>query len=69
MENNQHTVSTQHRPLPKNLGQPSISRMETNQSTPNTPPKLLDQVRARIRVMHYSIRIEEAYTDWARQKT
>jgi len=43
--------------------------MGTNQSTPNTPPKLLDQVCARIRVMHYSIRIEEAYTDWARQKT
>ncbi|MHB1203070.1 MAG: integron integrase [Acidithiobacillus sp.] len=40
--------------------------MKTSQPTPNSPPKLLDQVRARIRVMHYSIRTEEAYTDWAR---
>jgi integron integrase len=31
------------------------------------PPKLLDQVRARIRVMHYSIRTEQAYVDWARR--
>lgn len=41
--------------------------MENNQATPSTPPRLLDQVRARIRVMHYSIRTEEAYTDWARR--
>lgn len=31
------------------------------------PPKLLDQVRARIRVMHYSIRTEQAYVDWAKR--
>lgn len=30
-------------------------------------PKLLDQVRARIRVMHYSIRTEQAYVDWTRR--
>ena len=41
--------------------------MENSQATPSTPPRLLDQVRARIRVMHYSIRTEEAYTDWARR--
>ncbi|MBU2809129.1 integron integrase [Acidithiobacillus ferrooxidans F221] len=41
--------------------------MKNSQATPSTPPRLLDQVRARIRVMHYSIRTEEAYTDWARR--
>ena len=30
-------------------------------------PKLLDRVRARIRILHYSIRTEEAYVDWARR--
>lgn len=30
-------------------------------------PKLLDQVRARIRTLHYSIRTEEAYTGWIRR--
>lgn len=29
--------------------------------------KLLDQVRAAIRVRHYSIRTEHAYVDWARR--
>ncbi len=28
------------------------------------PPKLLDQVRAKLRLKHYSIRTEEAYVDW-----
>jgi len=31
------------------------------------PPKLLDQVRHKIRLKHYSIRTEEAYTDWVRR--
>lgn len=30
-------------------------------------PKLLDQIRATIRTLHYSIRTEEAYVDWARR--
>jgi integron integrase len=30
-------------------------------------PKLLDQVRARIRVKHYSKRTEDAYTDWIKR--
>lgn len=30
-------------------------------------PKLLDQLRAVIRTLHYSIRTEDAYTDWARR--
>lgn len=30
-------------------------------------PKLLDQVRHKIRLKHYSIRTEDAYTDWVRR--
>ncbi len=30
-------------------------------------PKLLDQVRDRIRVKHYSIRTEHAYVDWIKR--
>jgi hypothetical protein len=32
-----------------------------------TPPKLLDQLRDKIRLKHYSIRTEEAYADWVRR--
>ena len=35
--------------------------------TPSSPPRLLDQVKARIRFKHYSIRTEEAYTDWIKR--
>ena len=31
------------------------------------PPKLLDQVRSRLRVMHYSIRTGQAYVDWIKR--
>ncbi|HSV69879.1 MAG TPA: integron integrase [Methylibium sp.] len=31
------------------------------------PPRLLDQLRAAIRLRHYSIRTETAYVDWARR--
>jgi integron integrase len=31
------------------------------------PPKLLDQVRAKLRLLHYAIRTEEAYVDWIRR--
>lgn len=34
---------------------------------PAHPPKLLDQLRAKIRVLHYSIRTEQAYVDWNRR--
>jgi integron integrase len=34
---------------------------------PPNQPKLLDQVRALIRTMHYSIRTEQAYVDWIRR--
>ena len=32
-----------------------------------TEPKLLDQVRGKIRVKHYSIRTEQAYVDWIKR--
>ncbi len=32
-----------------------------------SPPKLLDRVRWHLRVKHYSIRTEQAYTDWIRR--
>jgi integron integrase len=48
---------------------------ETEKNTPmekaSTPviakPKLLDQVRDKIRLKHYSIRTEEAYVDWIKR--
>jgi hypothetical protein len=33
----------------------------------NTPPKLLDQVRDRIRVKRYSIRTEKQYVQWIKR--
>ena len=36
-------------------------------TTQNEPPKLLDQVRGKIRLKHYSIRTEQAYTDWIKR--
>lgn len=39
----------------------------SSSSSPTRPPKLLDQLRERIRVKHYSIRTEQAYVDWARR--
>lgn len=48
------------------LGQPKILRMEA-QANIQDSPKLLDRMRAEIRVRHYSIRTEEAYVDWARR--
>lgn len=37
-----------------------------NQAALN-PPRLLDQVREAIRLRHYSIRTEQAYTDWIKR--
>ena len=31
------------------------------------PPKLLDQVVAKMRVNHYSLRTEKSYTDWIKR--
>jgi hypothetical protein len=39
----------------------------TTRTTSSPPPKLLDRVRWHLRVKHYSIRTEEAYTDWIRR--
>ena len=35
--------------------------------TPQNPPKLLDQLRERIRYLHYSLRTEQAYVHWAKR--
>lgn len=40
--------------------------METP-SPSSRPPKLLDRVRASLRVRHYSVRTEEAYVGWIRR--
>jgi len=42
---------------------PSVSR----QPAVRQPPRLLESMRERIRVLHYSIRTEQAYVDWARR--
>ena len=34
---------------------------------PPSEPRLLDQLRGRLRVKHYSIRTEQAYVDWVRR--
>ena len=34
---------------------------------PGKPPRLLDQVRRKLRLLHYSIRTEEAYVGWIRR--
>jgi len=39
----------------------------TDKDTSAAEPRLLDQVRARIRLKHYSIRTETAYVDWIRR--
>jgi site-specific recombinase XerD len=39
----------------------------TNTPPSATPPKLLDQVRERIRTKHYSIRTETQYVQWIRR--
>jgi len=39
----------------------------SDKSTTANPPKLLDQVRDKLRVKHYSIRTEQTYTDWIKR--
>jgi integron integrase len=41
--------------------------MDSPVIAPTPPPKLLDQIRARVRVLHYSLRTEDVYVDWARR--
>ena len=38
-----------------------------SENLPNQEPKLLDQVRGKIRLKHYSIRTEQAYTEWIKR--
>lgn len=39
----------------------------SDKSTTENPPRLLDQVRNKLRVKHYSIRTEQTYTDWIKR--
>jgi hypothetical protein len=39
----------------------------SDKSTTDNPPKLLDQVRDKLRVKHYSIRTEQTYLDWIKR--
>ncbi|MCC7184501.1 MAG: hypothetical protein IT509_13180 [Rhodocyclaceae bacterium] len=52
-------IATPATPAPDStpVGAPEIAR----------PPKLLDQVRARLRVKHYSIRTEDRYVHWMKR--
>ncbi len=38
-----------------------------NRTMDSNPPKLLEQVRSRLRVKHYSIRTERSYVDWIKR--
>ena len=50
------------------LTPPILSDMALRPSaTIPSPPRLLDQVRQHLRVRHYSIRTEQAYTDWIKR--
>lgn len=40
---------------------------EPSEKTAVTPPRLLDQVRDRLRLKHYSLRTEQAYVDWIKR--
>lgn len=46
---------------------PLTSNKNTSQATGGQQPKLLDRVRDKIRLKHYSIRTEQAYVDWIRR--
>ena len=46
---------------------PPFSEANTPQNSAPNPPKLLDQVRDKIRLKHYSLRTEQAYIDWIRR--
>lgn len=44
-----------------------MSMQNPSSSSSGNSPKLLDQVRDKIRLKHYSIRTEQAYTDWIKR--
>ena len=48
--------------------QSKMSELQKSEMTSSEkPPRLLDQVRGKIRLLHYSIRTEEAYVGWIRR--
>ena len=55
------------KPMNSDTPSPSSSPIPSSTSDGAPPLRLLDQVRARIRVKHYSIRTEEAYVDWIKR--
>jgi len=57
------------KPLPLRTHQLGGTMLQVlNDTLPATrPPKRLDKVRAAIRTRHYSIRTEEAYTQWIKR--
>lgn len=61
------SVATQIENSPRPRKQPSVAAPVQVGPATQQPPKLLDQVRAKLRVLHYSIRTEEAYVDWIRR--
>src|SRR5688572_7954300 len=61
-----------HPPLPPPAPQESPSARSSPPPLPpaspaSRPPRLLDQMRERLRVQHYSLRTERAYVDWVRR--
>ena len=40
---------------------------EPSEKSAATPPRLLDQVRDRLRVKHYRLRTEQAYVGWIKR--
>jgi integron integrase len=44
-----------------------LQNSNTNITPNDAPPKLLDIVRGKIRLKHYSIRTEQAYLDWIKR--
>lgn len=49
------------------IGPSLLSKALTIQRPRSAAPRLLDQVRAKIRVKHYSLRTEEASLDWIKR--
>ena len=43
------------------------NNQENHDTAPQQSPKLLDQVRAKIRLKQYSIRTEDSYVSWIRR--
>ena len=50
--------------MPTEIGHPKPA---DKRPTPPSPPRLLDRVRGKIRLKHYSIRTEEQYANWIKR--